>query len=101
LLTGLPDPRPVPLDDKGKPAMLHRPPLVRGIQTGLMPAMDEGAFVFDYLAPTGTPLEATVAMAREAEEVLLDNPDVDSFVRRTGTELGLFATQTNRGDIQV
>jgi multidrug efflux pump subunit AcrB len=101
LLTGIPDPRPAPLDDKGKPTMLHRPPFVRGIQTGLMPAMDEGAFVFDYLAPTGTPLEATVAMAREAEEVLLDNPDVESFVRRTGTELGLFATQTNRGDIQV
>jgi multidrug efflux pump subunit AcrB len=101
LLTGLPDPRPVPRDDKGKPTMARRPPLVRGIQTGLMPAMDEGAFVFDYWAPTGTPLEATVAMAREAEEVLLENPDVESFVRRTGTELGLFATQTNRGDIQV
>ncbi len=35
------------------------------------------------------------------EEILSENPDVDAYVRRTGAELGLFATQTNRGDIQV
>src|SRR5262249_55882082 len=35
------------------------------------------------------------------EEILLKNPDVDRYVRRTGAELGLFATQTSRGDIQV
>ncbi|HZU35618.1 MAG TPA: efflux RND transporter permease subunit, partial [Gemmataceae bacterium] len=101
LFTGLPDPRPAPRDENGKATMLHRPPLVKGIQTGLMPAMDEGAFTVDYTAPTGTPLEATVTMARDIEDVLQENPDIDGFVRRTGTEMGLFATQTNRGDIQV
>ena len=30
----------------------------RACETGLMPAMDEGAFVVDYLAPSGTPLAA-------------------------------------------
>ena len=40
-------------------------------------------------------------MARAIEEILSKNPDVDAYVRRTGAEIGLFATQTSRGDIQV
>ena len=63
--------------------------------------MDEGAFVVDYWAPSGTPLEETERMARAIEEILSHNPDVRAYVRRTGAELGLFATQTSRGDIQV
>jgi multidrug efflux pump subunit AcrB len=84
--------------EKGKAAPA---PLVRGLQTGLMPAMDEGAFVLDYWAPSGTPLDETEKMAKKIEEILLKNPDVDKYVRRTGAELGLFATQTSRGDIQI
>jgi multidrug efflux pump subunit AcrB len=76
-------------------------PRLKGLQTGLMPAMDEGAFIFDYLAPSGTPLAQTEEMVRDVEHILSENPDVQSYVRRTGAELGLFATQTNRGDIQV
>jgi multidrug efflux pump subunit AcrB len=84
--------------EKGKPPP---PPLLRGIQTGLMPAMDEGTFVIDYWAPSGTPLADTEKKAQKVEEILSKNPDVESYVRRTGAELGLFATQTSRGDIQV
>src|SRR6266446_1967100 len=40
-------------------------------------------------------------MARELEKILSRHPDVKAYVRRTGAELGLFATQTSRGDIQV
>jgi multidrug efflux pump subunit AcrB len=76
-------------------------PLVKGLETGLMPSMDEGAFVVDYLAASGTPLEQTEKMARDIEKILSKHPDVEAFVRRTGAELGLFATQTCRGDIQV
>jgi multidrug efflux pump subunit AcrB len=83
---------------QGKPPP---PQLFRGLQTGLMPSMDEGALVVDYWAPAGTPLADTEKMARKIEEILSENPDVDSYVRRTGAELGLFATQTSRGDIQV
>jgi multidrug efflux pump subunit AcrB len=39
--------------------------------------------------------------AREIEKILSRNPDVKAYVRRTGAENGLFATQTSRGDIQV
>jgi multidrug efflux pump subunit AcrB len=77
------------------------PQMFRSLETGLMPAMDEGAFVVDYLAPSGTPLAETERMAKVIEEILSDNPDVRAYVRRTGAELGIFATQTNRGDIQV
>ena len=40
-------------------------------------------------------------MARDVEKILSENPDVEAYVRRTGAENGLFATQTSRGDIQV
>ena len=63
--------------------------------------MDEGSFIFDYWAPAGTPLQRTEAMIREVERIMSENPDIDSYVRRTGSENGIFATQTNRGDIQV
>ena len=66
-----------------------------------MPAMDEGAFILDYWAPSGTPLAQTEKMARDIEKILSKNPDVEAYVRRTGAENGLFATQTSRGDIQV
>jgi multidrug efflux pump subunit AcrB len=95
LYTGIPDGRPP--EKEGK----ERPPLVSPLKTGLMPAMDEGAFVVDYWAPSGTPLTETEEKAKVIEEVLSENPDVDAYVRRTGAELGLFATATNRGDIQV
>jgi multidrug efflux pump subunit AcrB len=95
LYTGIPNPYAVA--EPGK-----RPePLVKGIETGLMPAMDEGAFTLDYWAPSGTPLAGTEEMAHVMEHVLSENPDVQAYVRRTGAELGIFATQTNRGDIQV
>src|SRR5262249_15890327 len=83
--------------EEGKPT----PMLVPRLETGLMPAMDEGAFVLDYWAPAGTPLQDTEKMAKDLEHILSENPDVAAYVRRTGAELGLFATQSNRGDIQV
>jgi CzcA family heavy metal efflux pump len=96
LYTGIPDFYATQEPGKPPPA-----PLVKGLQTGLMPAMDEGAFVVDYWAPSGTPLAQTEKMARVVEEILSKNPDVEAYVRRTGAENGLFATQTSRGDIQV
>jgi multidrug efflux pump subunit AcrB len=95
LYTGLPNWR-APHEEGKEP-----PPLIEPLKTGLMPAMDEGAFVVDYFAPSGTPLAETEEKAKIIEEVLSENPDVEAYVRRTGAELGLFATATNQGDIQV
>src|SRR5438034_3599578 len=40
-------------------------------------------------------------MVRRIEAVLQKTPEVATFTRRTGTEMGLFATEQNRGDILV
>jgi multidrug efflux pump subunit AcrB len=82
--------------EPGKPPP---PQLVRRLETGLMPKMDEGAFVVDYWAPSGTPLEEAQRMAGDIEDILSENPDVQAYLRRTGSENGIFATQTHRGDI--
>jgi multidrug efflux pump subunit AcrB len=93
---GIDDPRAKP-----EPGQPPPPQLVGKLQTGLMPSMDEGAFIFDYWAPTGTPLAEAERKIREVEKILSNHPDVETYVRRTGAENGLFATQTSRGDIQI
>jgi CzcA family heavy metal efflux pump len=72
------------------------------VESGFLPAMDEGSFVLDYFLPAGTSLAETDRVAREIERVLRASPDVADFARRTGAELGpAAATTPNRGDIMV
>ena len=71
------------------------------LETGFMPDMDEGAFVLDYNMPVGTSLAQTDKVMRRVEEVLLDTPDISGYIRRTGAELGFFATEPYTGDILV
>jgi CzcA family heavy metal efflux pump len=66
-----------------------------------LPAMDEGSYVLDYLAPPGTSLSDMDKFALKLEGMLAKTPEVQTWTRRTGAELGLFATQTNKGDILV
>ena len=70
-------------------------------RTGFMPEMDEGAFVLDYNMPVGTSLSQTDKVLRRVETVLLETPDVQGYIRRTGAELGFFATESFTGDILV
>ncbi|HVO23834.1 MAG TPA: efflux RND transporter permease subunit [Candidatus Margulisiibacteriota bacterium] len=71
------------------------------VETGFVPVMDEGAFVLDYWAPAGTSLQQTVRLLRVVDAILEETPEVTSFSRRTGAELGFFLTETNRGDYSV
>jgi len=73
----------------------------RYVGTGFLPDMDEGAFVLDYVSPGGTALDETDAMVHQVEQILLATPEVSGISRRTGAELGLFATEQNTGDITV
>ena len=74
----------------------------RAVGTGFLPTMDEGAFVFDYFLPAGTSLTETDAVARRIEAVLASIPEVETYSRRTGAELGpAAATEVSRGDIMV
>jgi CzcA family heavy metal efflux pump len=69
--------------------------------TGFLPEADEGGFVIDYLSPPGSAIEDTNRIVQPVERLLQQTPDIAAFTRRTGSELGLFATQQNKGDILV
>ncbi len=69
--------------------------------TGFLPAADEGGFVVDYNAPPGSALPEIDRTALKMEAVLKQTPEIAAFTRRTGSELGLFATQQTKGDILV
>jgi CzcA family heavy metal efflux pump len=71
------------------------------VPTGFLPHMDEGGFVIDYLTPPGTAIEETDRRIRKVEEILGRTPEVAAFSRRTGSEMGIFATPANEGDILV
>lgn len=68
------------------------------LETGFLPEMDEGTIVFDYASPPGTSLEETDRMLKETEKIIAATPEVESFSRRTGTQLGFFITEPNTGD---
>jgi CzcA family heavy metal efflux pump len=68
----------------------------------LLPEMDEGGFVLDYIMPAGSSLTETDRVLHHIEEILRDTPEVESTSRRTGLQLGLAAvTEANTGDISV
>jgi CzcA family heavy metal efflux pump len=71
----------------------------RFVGTGFLPEMDEGAFVLDYFTPGGTALAETDRQLHIVERILATTPEIVATSRRTGAELGLFATQQNTGDI--
>ncbi len=63
--------------------------LYLNLGSGFLPEMDEGAFVLDYITPAGTSLEETNRMLLEIERFLRETPEVESYSRRTGAQLGL------------
>jgi CzcA family heavy metal efflux pump len=68
----------------------------------LLPDMDEGGFVLDYLMPAGSSLQDTNAVLLGVEKILQKTPEVASTSRRTGLQLGLAAvTEANTGDFSV
>jgi len=71
------------------------------VGTGFFPAADEGGFVLDYITPAGSALTETDRQVKKIEAILSETPEVASYSRRTGAELGLFATAQNTGDILV
>jgi len=70
-------------------------------RTGFLPSMDESGFVLDYFMPVGTSLSETDANCRKIEALLKEVPEVRSFSRRTGAELGFFVTEQFTGDFLV
>jgi len=74
----------------------------RGLGSDLLPAMDEGGFILDYIMPAGSSLTETNRVLKHVENILQDTPEVQSTSRRTGMQMGLAAvTEANSGDITV
>lgn len=71
------------------------------VGSGFMPKMDEGGFVLDYLSPPSTSLAETDRILRQVEKFILQIPEVDSFSRRTGLQLGGGLTESNKGDFFI
>ncbi len=74
----------------------------RQIGSDLLPKMDEGSFILDYVTPPGSSLEESNRMVSDIERIIRTVPEVKSTSRRTGLQLGLAAvTEANIGDISV
>jgi len=71
------------------------------LETGFLPEMDEGGFVLDNWTPPGTSLAETNRLDHLIEEQVRALPETASFLRRTGAEMGPFATEQNTGEIVV
>jgi cobalt-zinc-cadmium resistance protein CzcA len=75
--------------------------LLPRLPSGFLPEMDEGTIILDYLSPPGSSLEATDAMLKTVDGILVRTPEVENFSRRTGTQLGFFITEPNNGDYLI
>ena len=71
------------------------------LATGFLPELDEGSIVLDYNSPPGTSLAETNRMLQVADKIITQTPEVESFSRRTGTQMGFFITEPNRGDYLI
>jgi CzcA family heavy metal efflux pump len=71
------------------------------LETGFLPEMDEGSIILDYKSPPGTSLDETDRMLREVEKIIVKVPEVADYSRRTGTEMGFFVTEPNKGDYLI
>ena len=75
--------------------------ILPNLETGFLPEMDEGSIVLDYQSPAGTSLEETDRILKEVEKIIIKTPEVAAYSRRTGTQMGFFITEPNRGDYLI
>ncbi|MCB1693416.1 MAG: efflux RND transporter permease subunit [Pseudomonadales bacterium] len=68
------------------------------IGSGFIPHMDEGGFILDYRCPPGTSLAETDRVLRQVEHIIQQTPEVETYSRRTGVQLGGGLTEANEGD---
>jgi CzcA family heavy metal efflux pump len=74
----------------------------RGLGSDLLPEMDEGGFILDYIMPAGSSFSETNRVLQHLNGILHSMPEVESTSRRTGLQMGLAAvTEANTGDITV
>ncbi len=75
--------------------------IVPKLPTGFLPEMDEGSIVLDFISPPGTSLEETNRMLNEVDKIIENTPEVKTYSRRIGTQMGFFITEPNTGDYLI
>jgi CzcA family heavy metal efflux pump len=74
----------------------------KALGSDLLPAMDEGGFILDYIMPAGSSLSETNRVLEHVERILRSMPEVEATSRRTGLEMGFNAVhEANTGDFTV
>ena len=71
------------------------------LQTGFLPKLDEGSIVLDYFSPPGTNIDETDRLCREMEKIIIANPNVQSYSRRTGIRMSFRAHPAHEGDYSI
>jgi multidrug efflux pump subunit AcrB len=71
------------------------------LKTGFLPELDEGSIVLDYYSPPGTNINETDRLCKQMEKIILANPNVKSYVRRTGIRMSFRAHPANEGDYSI
>ena len=74
----------------------------QALGSDLLPLMDEGGFILDYIMPAGSSLAETNRVLDHVERILHSIPEVENTSRRTGLQLGYAAvTEANTGDFTI
>jgi CzcA family heavy metal efflux pump len=74
----------------------------QSLGSDLLPEMDEGGFILDYLTPAGTSLQETDKILNQVEALLHTVPEIENTSRRTGLQLGpAQITEAHRGDFTI
>src|SRR5213082_550140 len=71
------------------------------VPSGFMPVMDQGAFILDSISQPGPSLAETDRLLRQVETILQETPEVQTYSRRTGLQIGGGITEANTGDFFV
>jgi cobalt-zinc-cadmium resistance protein CzcA len=75
--------------------------IIPKLHTGFLPQMDEGSIVLDFDSPPGTSLEETDRMLTNVDQIIESIPEVKTYSRRIGTQMGFFITEPSRGDYLI
>lgn len=71
------------------------------LPSGFLPDLDEGTIVLDYHSPSGTDIEETDRLCRQMEAIIMANPNVDTYSRRTAMGMSFKTQPTNYGDYLI
>ncbi len=71
------------------------------LNSGFLPELDEGTIVLDYHMPTGTDIEESDRLCRQAERIIMSHPAVQTYSRRTALGMSFKTRPSNYGDYLI